>query len=119
MEQVNVPLKPAPVSASDAFGAFASAANGKARKMVVENDLFRATISSKGATLTSLVLKKHLDGALQPVQLVSNRADGALSLLFLTREGRKIDTRDLYFTGVPLIRFTQSRGRRATVSDTA
>ncbi|MWV54476.1 membrane protein insertase YidC [Chlorobium phaeovibrioides] len=99
VEQVNVPLKPAPVSASDAFGAFASAANGKARKMVVENDLFRATISSKGATLTSLILKKHLDGALQPVQLVSNRADGALSLLFLTREGRKIDTRDLYFTG--------------------
>jgi len=67
--------------------------------MVVENDLFRATISSKGATLTSLVLKKHLDGNLKPVQLVSNRADGALSLLFLTREGRKIDTRDLYFTG--------------------
>ncbi|MDP8306216.1 MAG: membrane protein insertase YidC [Candidatus Chlorobium antarcticum] len=99
LEQVAVPEAPAPISASDAYGAFASAANGKARQMVVENDLFRATISSKGATLTSLVLKKHLDGNLKPVQLVSNRADGALSLLFLTREGRKIDTRDLYFTG--------------------
>ncbi len=68
----------------------------------VDNDLFRATLSSKGATLKSLVLKKHLDGNRQTFDLVSNGKNGALSLLFLTREGKKIDTRDLYFSTIAL-----------------
>lgn len=81
----------------DAFGSFASAAEGRERLLTVENDLFTATLSSKGATLKSIVLKKHLDGTLEPFNLVGNEKEGALSMLFLTRDGRRIDTRNLYF----------------------
>ena len=84
------------------YGVFAEAAGGKEQLLKVENDLFRATLSSKGATLKSLVLKKHLDNNHKPFDLVSNGKNGALSLLFLTKEGKKIDTRDLYFRSVTL-----------------
>ncbi len=90
------PLPLVPVK--DDFGVFASATGGKEKLLKVENDLFQATLSSKGGTLKSLLLKKHLDGNRKPFDLVSNQKNGALSLLFLTREGKKIDTRDLYFS---------------------
>ncbi|NTW55534.1 MAG: membrane protein insertase YidC [Chlorobiaceae bacterium] len=93
----------APVSAPPPtanFGVFASSASGTERLTTVENELFRATLTSKGATLKSLVLKKHLDGNLKPFNLVSNTAKGAISLLFQTKDGKKIDTRDLYFTSI-------------------
>jgi YidC/Oxa1 family membrane protein insertase len=93
--QPTQPLSSMPVSEN--YGVFASSAEGKEQLLKVENDLFRATLSSKGATLKSLVLKKHLDGNRKAFDIVSNQKNGALSLLFLTREGKKIDTRDLYF----------------------
>ncbi|MEI7747861.1 MAG: membrane protein insertase YidC [Chlorobiaceae bacterium] len=98
--QPNRPLSSAPVAEN--FGVFAPSSEGKEQFLTVENDLFRATLSSKGATLKSLVLKKHLDGDLKAFDLVSNKKNGALSLLFLTREGKKIDTRDLYFRSMTI-----------------
>ena len=102
VEQQVQQIPSASVPAADNFGVFASSSGGKEGLLKVDNDLFRATLSSKGATLKSLVLKKHLDGNRQPFDLVSNGKNGALSLLFLTREGKRIDTRDLYFTNVTL-----------------
>ena len=96
--QVQAVQAPAPEN----FGVFASASGGKEQLLKVDNDVFRATLSSKGATLKSLVLKQHLDSNHKPFNLVSNDKNGALSLLFLTREGKKIDTRDLYFSSVTL-----------------
>ena len=87
-----------PLPVAENFGVFAPSAGGQEQLLKVDNALFRATLSSKGATLKSLVLKKHLDGNLHAFDLVSNAKNGALSLLFLTREGKRIDTRDLYFT---------------------
>ena len=84
------------------YGVFAPAAGGKEQLLKVENDMFRATLSTKGATLKSLVLKQHLDSNHKAFDLISNDKNGALSLLFLTKEGKKIDTRDLYFRSVTL-----------------
>lgn len=95
-------MQTAAPSAVDSFGMFASASTGKEQLTEIDNDLFHAVISSKGATLKSLVLKKHLDGQLKPFDLVSDTKQGALSMIFLTREGRSIDTRDLYFAGAGL-----------------
>ncbi|NTV97574.1 MAG: membrane protein insertase YidC, partial [Chlorobiaceae bacterium] len=99
---VQSPQNPAQVPSPDAdFGAFAAAATGREQLTTVENDLFRATLSSKGATLKSLVLKKHLDGNRKPFNLVTNSGKGALSLLFQTKDDqKKIDTRDLYFSSL-------------------
>jgi YidC/Oxa1 family membrane protein insertase len=82
---------------ADSLGSFASVASGPERLITVENDLMKATISTKGATLKSLVMKKHLDGSHKPFDLVESRQKGALSMLFLTSDGKRIDTRDLNF----------------------
>nr|Q3ANZ7.1 RecName: Full=Membrane protein insertase YidC; AltName: Full=Foldase YidC; AltName: Full=Membrane integrase YidC; AltName: Full=Membrane protein YidC [Chlorobium chlorochromatii CaD3] len=98
----SLPLPAALSPSTDTFGLFATASQGSEQVTVVENDLFRATLSSKGATLKSLVLKKHLDGHLQPFDLLGKQKNGHLSLLFLTKDGKRIDTRDLYFRNVTL-----------------
>ncbi|AAM71254.1 MAG TPA: membrane protein insertase YidC [Chlorobaculum sp.] len=82
---------------ADSLGSFAQASVGTEKTITVSNDLFTATLSSKGATLKSLVLKKHLDGNRKPFNLISASDKGALSMLFLSSDGKKIDTRDLYF----------------------
>lgn len=91
----------APVAVQpDSLGAFATAAAGPEKLVTIENDLMKATISTKGATLKSLVLKKHLNGARQPFNLVNSSDRGALSMLFLSSDGKRIDTRDLNFRSI-------------------
>jgi YidC/Oxa1 family membrane protein insertase len=90
----------ADIAVRDSLGSYASAATGSEELVTIENDVLKATLSSKGATLKSLVLKKHLDGSRKPFDLVSSRGKGALSMLFLSSDGKKIDTRDLYFRNV-------------------
>ena len=81
-------------------GVFAPRSSGTDELFTVENDLLKATLSSKGATIRSLVLKKHLDGLQKQFDLVSSQEKGALSMLFLSTDGKRIDTRDLYFRRV-------------------
>ncbi|WP_294344406.1 membrane protein insertase YidC [Prosthecochloris sp.] len=83
---------------TDAFGEFAAVAEGEEKTITVDNELFTAVFSSRGATLKSMVLKGHLNSDRELFDLVKNADSGALSLFFQTRDGKKIDTRDLYFT---------------------
>jgi YidC/Oxa1 family membrane protein insertase len=83
---------------TDAFGEFAAVAEGEETTITVDNELFTAVFSSRGATLKSMVLKGHLNSDRELFDLVKNTDSGALSLFFQTRDGKKIDTRDLYFT---------------------
>ncbi|PWW81286.1 protein translocase component YidC [Prosthecochloris marina] len=83
---------------TDAFGEFAVAAEGEEKTITVDNELFTAVFSSRGATLKSMVLKDHLNSDREQFDLVKNADSGALSLFFQTRDGKKIDTRDLYFS---------------------
>jgi YidC/Oxa1 family membrane protein insertase len=92
-----VPVASAPETSMESLGAFAQASTGTEQTIAVENDLFKATLSSKGATLKSLVLKKHFDVNGKPFNLISSKEKGALSMLFLSNDGKRIDTRDLYF----------------------
>ncbi|NTV02516.1 MAG: membrane protein insertase YidC [Chlorobiaceae bacterium] len=102
---------------ADSLGSFASASTGPERLVTVENDLMKATISTKGATLKSLVMKKHLDGAHKPFDLVQSRQKGALSMLFLTSDGKRIDTRDLNFRSLSAdSALTVSGANKATLS---
>jgi YidC/Oxa1 family membrane protein insertase len=86
-------VRPAPTDSI-----FAAVEQGTARVITVENDLYRAQLSSKGATLVSFVLKEY-DRADQqaPVQLVDTTTAGALALLFQTPTSHDVDTRSLYF----------------------
>lgn len=81
------------LAAPDTLGVFTDASRGEEKLTTIENDLMRLTISSKGATIKSVVLKHHLDGRMKPFDLIGKSRKGALSLLFLSSEGKRVDTR--------------------------
>jgi len=78
------------------FGQLGQFAVGQAQDIQIETDVFTAIISTKGATLRSLMQKDYLSHTREPFNLVSNK-EGALSLFFATRDGKVINTTDLYF----------------------
>ncbi|ARA93943.1 hypothetical protein AWN76_012765 [Rhodothermaceae bacterium RA] len=76
----------------------AGAGEGEERRITVETDLYEATFSTRGATLTSFVLKTYKKFDQQtPVQLVSDSTDGALALVFTTPANHLVDTRAFFF----------------------
>lgn len=77
---------------------FAQAAEGEERLITVENELYRAVFSTRGATLKSFKLKEYdLAGQeSEPVEMIAE-ADGALGLAFTPPSGRLVDTRALHF----------------------
>ncbi len=77
---------------------FVAALSGTARSIVVETDLYRATFSTQGATFRSFQLLEFAQAhSEEPVELVSNREDGALGLVFAPPQGSLVDTRSLFF----------------------
>ncbi|MEM8560474.1 MAG: membrane protein insertase YidC, partial [Bacteroidota bacterium] len=79
--------------------AFAAATEGTAETVVVETETYIATISTKGGTLVSFVLKEYNKAGEEgtPVDLISNTEDGALAVVFTPPQGRIVDSRALYF----------------------
>lgn len=76
----------------------APARTGTARQIVVDHPLYRATFSTKGATLVSFVLKAYPRyDRLSPVEMVDTTKGGALSLAFTTPNNHLVDTRTLFF----------------------
>ncbi|NTV45728.1 MAG: membrane protein insertase YidC [Chlorobiales bacterium] len=93
------PLDSATAAQNKAFaelGQFGQFATGSEKDVKIETDLFTAILSSKGATLKSFVQKKHLDFNYRPFDMVSAK-QGATSLLFVSREGKVINSGKLYF----------------------
>ncbi len=76
-----------------------AAQHGDSREIVVETPLYRATLSTRGATITSFILKKYKKFDQEtPVQLVDSSRGGAIALNFTTPSSHLVDTRSLYFT---------------------
>ncbi len=75
---------------------FAPFASGDYRTVTIENKYFTARLSNKGGSIKKWQLKEYdkWDGV--PVQLIWDEK-GELFLEFVTYEGVRIDTRDLYF----------------------
>ncbi len=92
--RIGEPSRLRPVSDS----LFAAVQSGDAKLITVENNLYRAVFSSKGATLVSLELLKFMRPDLvTPIQLVDTTNAGALALQFTTPTNHAVDTRTLYF----------------------
>ena len=58
----------------------------------IENNLIKAIISSKGATLRKWYLKKYPGPDENPAQLLPEEANGTLGLSFITKEGDTLNT---------------------------
>ncbi len=79
------------------FGvAFAPLVGGIERVITIENDLVKAQISSKGATLLKWTLKKFKSWNGYPTQLIWTQG-GTPTLSINTRDNLKIDDRNLNF----------------------
>ena len=72
--------------------------DGEERLITVENDLYEAIFSTKGATLVSFILKNYKNfDQVTPVQLVDTTRPGALSFFFTTPSSHNADTRSFFF----------------------
>ncbi len=93
--------KPEPLrSAQDTLGTyFAHLATGVERTLIVETDLYRAEISTKGGVIRKWELKKFKTWDGSPVQLVDLEKGGDFSVLFTSSDGKIINTKTLYFDG--------------------
>ncbi len=86
----------APAVVSDST--IAGAKQGEERFITVENDLYEAVFSTRGATLTSFKLKTYTKFDQEtPVQLVDTTKTGALAMIFTTPSNHYVDTREFYF----------------------
>ncbi len=82
---------------SNKFGRFfAHLSKGSERKIIIENDLIRTQLTSKGAVIKYWIVKNYKMWNGITTQLVKDRT-GQLYLRFLTMDGKRIDSRDLYF----------------------
>jgi YidC/Oxa1 family membrane protein insertase len=80
------------------FGkSFVALSEGNEQIITVENDLLIAEISTKGASIIRWELKNFKKWDKIPTQLIRGKG-GEAFLSFITYDGVKIDSRDLYFT---------------------
>ncbi len=75
---------------------FSQFSEGKERIINIENELLRARISSKGGKILRWELKNFKKWDKVPTQLIRDN-NGDYSINFVTYDGAKIDSRDLYF----------------------
>lgn len=78
------------------YDMFASAANDSNQFYTVENELLKATISSKGGRICSVQLKKYRTHDSLPLYLF-DKDSSSFGILFDTEHNRTINTGDLYF----------------------
>ena len=78
------------------YGAFAAAANGEEKTFVIENDVQKITLSSRGGQIQSVELKKYLTWDKKPLILFTGKTN-SLSYQFAIDNNRVIDTKDFYF----------------------
>lgn len=83
------------------FGSFSEAATGKEELFTVENDLMKVSISSKGALIKSVELKKYKTHDGKPVRLMSG--DSSTFNLSFPAQNRSINSTDLYFSSQGLV----------------
>jgi YidC/Oxa1 family membrane protein insertase len=84
------------VELKNKYDVFASVANDSDQFFTIENDLLKATISSKGGRICSVQLKKYRTHDSLPLYLF-DKDSSSFGILFDTERNRTINTADLYF----------------------
>ena len=92
------PVEDPLASLADIDSTLAGASTGEERFIVVENDLYTARFSTRGATLVSYKLKEYNKfDQVTPVEMVDSTGAGAISLAFTTPANHNVDTRSFFF----------------------
>jgi YidC/Oxa1 family membrane protein insertase len=96
--EISKPQEEPQQQAVDPYGKFfSSRVVGQEKILTIETDLYKAKISSKGGLIREWELKRYKTWDGIPVQLVDYEKGGDFSLLFVTTDGKRINTRDLFF----------------------
>jgi YidC/Oxa1 family membrane protein insertase len=85
---------------NEQFGVFGSLSNGEKKNVILENDLIKVTLNTKGARVADVELKKFKDFRKNPLHL-SNPDSSQFSLTF-PAQNRIIKTDSLFF--VPTVK---------------
>jgi YidC/Oxa1 family membrane protein insertase len=75
------------------LGPFAAAAGGEARDYVIENELQKVTISSRGGTIKSVELKKYKTWDQKPLLLFTDKSQ-SFSYQFVIAGSKTVNTKD-------------------------
>jgi YidC/Oxa1 family membrane protein insertase len=78
--------------------AFAGHEKGVEEYITIATELYTAELSTRGGVIRKWELNKYKSWDGHPVQLVPTESGGDLSVLFTSREGRLINTHDLFFS---------------------
>jgi len=93
--------------AQQQYGVFAQASSGTEEIISLENDVVKIDFNTKGGRIVNATLKQHFKSiydeennkTLVPVQLLEDEKNN-MYFSFRTNDGKKINTDDLYFTGI-------------------
>lgn len=77
------------------YGVFANLAEGESKNMVLENELLKVTLSTKGARVADVELKKYKDFRKKPLHLL--QGDSSQFSLTFPVQNKIIKTDSLYF----------------------
>ena len=78
------------------YGPFAKAATGEEKLFVLENDVEKITLTTKGGQIKSVELKKYKTWDKKPLILFTDKTN-LLSYQFFIENSRSVDTKDFYF----------------------
>ena len=81
------------------YGVFAPSAQGSDEDIVIENDVLKLSISSKGGRIVSAILKNYQTTDSLPLNLI-DRDSSAFNIIFFSEGNRIVNTKDLYFKAV-------------------
>lgn len=96
----SLPASAQPEKQAEGLGEFfSSRATGSEKLLVINTELYTAEIGTKGGLVRRWELKNYKTWNQYPVQLVDMEKGGDLSLLFLSKDGKQINTRNLWFDG--------------------
>jgi YidC/Oxa1 family membrane protein insertase len=86
------------IPVSEGYGEFFSGrTTGTERILTINTDLYVVEISTKGGLIRRWELKQYKTWNQSPVQMVDLEKRGDFSLLFLSKDGKQINTRNLHF----------------------
>jgi len=101
-----------PVTDTDSLGKFfGSLAAGQKKFMSLESPLWKAEISTLGGGISSWQLKNYSTWNGDTVTYFDRSEHGALNMFFLSADGKRVNTRDLYFDA------RYSRGQRTVLGE--
>jgi len=83
----------------DKFGAFAGAADGEAKEVVLENELLRVVLNTKGGLPTSAILIDGYQTFWDSVDIhLWDENLSEMNLQWYSTDGKEINSKDLFFT---------------------